>query len=118
MSMKIFRLHRVTIVLMGLVLIATGVLPLTVLAVEHPAVPQATVNRAVYVECNYFAKVNETSQVFVSLIPPSSSKVEITMDPTWGITFSPSKFALGPGQRQSTIANIKKSISGIAWLHA
>lgn len=119
MSVKIFRLHRVTIVLMGLALIAAGVLPLTVLAVvEHPAVPQATVNRAVYVECNYFAKVNETSQVYVSLIPPSSSKVEITMDSTWGTTFSPSKFALAPGQRQSTIATIKKSISGIAWLHA
>ncbi len=79
---------------------------------------QETTAPYVNVETNYFANVGETFLVYVSLVPASQSKAKITMDPTWGTTFSRSTFVLGPGERKIIRAAIKKSVSGISWIHA
>jgi hypothetical protein len=79
---------------------------------EKPSTP------SVVVATNYFAKVGQTIQVDLSLSPPSKSKEEITMDPTWGAKFSQTKVVLGPGERKSIKAAIGQSISGLVWIHA
>lgn len=71
----------------------------------------------VAVVTNYFAKVGQTIQVDVYLAPPSKTKEEITMDPTWGARFSQPKVLLGPGQHKKISATIGQSDSGLVWIH-
>jgi hypothetical protein len=75
-------------------------------------------NPFVYIDSNNFAKIGEPFQVRVSLSPATKSRVAITMDPTWGASFSQSAFVLGPGQRKIISGTVKKSVSGLAWIHA
>lgn len=74
-------------------------------------------NRYVAASTNYFAKVGQTIQVDVYLVPPSQTTEEITMDPTWGARFSQSKLLLEPGQHKKISAIIGKSDSGLVWIH-
>jgi len=67
---------------------------------------------------NALAKVGETFQVYVSLSPASKSQEKVTMDQTWGTTFSQSTFVLGPGEEKTISATVKRSVSGLAWIHA
>jgi hypothetical protein len=64
-----------------------------------------------------FEKTGETFQVDVSLDPPSQTRQRITMDQTLGAVFSQPVFVLGPGERKTIRGTVKKSVSGLVWLH-
>ncbi len=129
--MKRSRVHRVTTVLFSIPLIGACMLPLTLLAAgPQGANPDAATNgekapsedrgaeKTVWIDTQYFAKAGETLQVSLYFSPPLKSSEKVTMDQTWGLTFSPSTFELGPGERKSVQATVGKGLSGVAWVHA
>ncbi len=64
-----------------------------------------------------YARVGESLEIDVALVPASNARVEMTTDPTWGLTYHPSTFVLGAGERRSIAAEVNKTAAGIAWVH-
>jgi len=129
--MKRSRVHRVMMVLFSIAVIGACMLPLTLLAAgQQGANDDATTNSAnapsenhgsekiVWIDTQYFAKAGETLQVNMYFYPPLKSSGTVTLDPSWGLTFSPSTFVLGPGEQKSVEATVAKGFSGVAWVHA
>lgn len=79
---------------------------------------QAQANSYIDVEVNKnYAKVGESLEIDVHLVPAAAAQARITTDPTWGLTYHPSTFVLGPGERKSLSAEVNKTATGIAWVH-
>jgi hypothetical protein len=129
--MKRSRVHRVMTVLFSIALIGACMLPLTLLAAgQKGAKDDATTNsdnapsgnhapdKIVWIDTHYFATAGETLQVNMYFYPPLKNSGTVTLDPGWGLTFSPSTFVLGPGENKSVQATVPKGFSGVAWVHA
>jgi hypothetical protein len=129
--MKRSRVHRVMTALFSIALIGACMLPLTRLAAaQQAASDDATANSAnapsenrgsekiVWIDTQYFAKAGETFPVNMYFYPPLKSSGTVTLDPSWGLTFSPSTFELAPGEQKSVQATVEKGLSGVAWVHA
>jgi hypothetical protein len=113
----ISRRMKMRLYLSCLLLVFAGLAICAEEATPKPA-EEARGNAYVEVFCNYFADIGEKFEVYVSLHPYSESKKAIRMDQTWGAAYTPSTFVLVPGGKQSISAIIKKSTSGISWIHA
>jgi hypothetical protein len=128
--MKRSRVHRV-MMLFSIALVGAWMLPLTLLAAgQQAANDDATTNSAnapsenrwpgkiVWIDTKYFATAGETFQVNMYFYPQLQTSGTVTLDPAWGLTFSPSTFVLAPGEHKSVQATVPKGYSGVAWVHA
>jgi hypothetical protein len=129
--MKRSRVHRVMMVLFSIALVGACMLPLTPPAAgQKGANDDATTNsenassenqgseKTVWIDTHYFANPGETFQVNMKFYPALKSSGTVTLDPAWGLTFSPSTIVLGPGDHGSVQATVAKGFSGVAWVHA